>query len=110
MPLHEVLESNGIRTMIIHSPDAHDLHKPPYGIAVCAEGGINEEHIAVLSAVGLGGWYSTYSFTQGDRRYSGYVVAYERSIEFGVCWLTEASARLFLSRPIELSEESNGES
>lgn len=96
--------------MIIHSPDARELHKPLYGIAVCAEGGINDEQTDVLTAVGLAGWYSTYSFTQGDVRYSGYVVAYERSVDFGVCWPSETSARIFLSAPIPLAEEPNAES
>lgn len=100
LPLHHILEANGIRTMIIHSPDAHEFHKPPFGIAVCAVGGLSQEHTDLLHAVGLGGWYSTYSFTQGEERYQGYVVSYSVNP-----WKTEASAREFLEQALEVQDE-----
>jgi hypothetical protein len=105
MPIWQLLESNGIRVLISPTPHAHELHKPPFGVAVCAVGGITKEHVEILKGVRLAGWYCTYSFEQGEEHYSGYIISYSVP-PFN--WQTEAAVRAFLEEEIELACEKCG--
>lgn len=99
LPLYELLEQNGIRAIISPNPSAKELRKPDYGIAVCAVGGITSELSDLLNIVGLNCWFCTYSFTQDEVKYSGYIISMRGM------WDTEDGARTFLEQPIEVADE-----